>query len=116
MDTFSPVAKMKSVRFLVSLATTYYWALHQLVIKNAFLNGILDEEVYMEQPLGFVAQKEYRCLQVEKVTLRSEIVSESLVWTLCINDSEVWSLSSRKRSLCVLADTRWEEDYACCVC
>ena len=35
-----------------------FWPLHQLKIKNAFLHGDLDEEIYMEQPLGFVAQGE----------------------------------------------------------
>jgi len=58
LDTFSPVAKMTSVRLLISLATTHHWPLHQLDIKNAFLNGILDEEVYMAQPPGFVAHGE----------------------------------------------------------
>jgi len=58
LDTFSPVAKMTSVRLLISLATTHHWPVHQLDIKNAFLNGILDEEVYMAQPPGFVAQRE----------------------------------------------------------
>ena len=60
VDTFSPVAKMTSVRILVSLAVTYHyhWPLHQLGIKNTFLNGILDDELYMEQPQGFVAHGE----------------------------------------------------------
>jgi len=56
VDTFSPIAKMTSLRILVSLAATYHWPLHQLDIKNIFLNGILDEEVYMKQPPGFIAQ------------------------------------------------------------
>ena len=54
-DTFSPVAKMTSVRLFISLATTHNWDLHQLDIKNVFLHGNLQEEVYMEQPPGFVA-------------------------------------------------------------
>ena len=53
-----PSNKDANVRVLVSLAATYHWPLHQLDIKNAFLNGILDEKVYMEQPPGFVAQGE----------------------------------------------------------
>jgi len=55
-DTFSPVAKLTYVRLFISLAATYDWLLHQLDIKNAFLNGDLQEEVYMEQPPGFIAQ------------------------------------------------------------
>ena len=57
-DTFSLVAKMTYVRLFISLAATYYWGLHQLDIRNVFLHGDLQEEVYMEQPLGFVAQGE----------------------------------------------------------
>ena len=52
------MAKLTSVRLPVSLAATYHWDLHQLDVKNAFLNGDLLEEVYMEQPPGFVAQGE----------------------------------------------------------
>ena len=57
-DTFSPVAKMTSVRLLISLAATYNWDLHQLDIKSPFLHSNLQKEVYMEQPSGLVAQGE----------------------------------------------------------
>ena len=46
VDTFSSITKMTSERIMVSSATTYHWLLHQLDIKNAFLNGILDEKLY----------------------------------------------------------------------
>ena len=59
-DTFSPVAKMTYVRHFISLAATYHWDLHQLDIKNVFLHGDLQEEMYIEQPPGFVAQGEIR--------------------------------------------------------
>lgn len=57
-DTFFPVVQLTSVRLFISMAATHNWPLHQLDIKNAFLHGDLQEEVYMEQPPGFVAQGE----------------------------------------------------------
>ena len=57
-DTFSPVAKLTSVRLFISLAASYDWDLHQLDIRNAFLHGDVQKEVYMERPLRFVAQGE----------------------------------------------------------
>ena len=54
-DTFSPVAKLTSIRLFISLAVSHRWNLHQLDIKNVFLHGNLTEDVYMEQPPGFVA-------------------------------------------------------------
>ena len=57
-DTFSPFVKMTYVQLFIFLAATYNWDLHRFDIKHAFLYGDLQEEVYMEQPPGFVIEGE----------------------------------------------------------
>ncbi|XP_068645125.1 uncharacterized protein [Aristolochia californica] len=54
IDTFSPVIKAMTIRVVLSIAVTNRWALRQLDVKNAFLNGHLNEQVYMEQPPGYI--------------------------------------------------------------
>jgi hypothetical protein len=53
-ETYSPVAKMTTVRVIITMATTKGWSLHQMDVKNVFLHGDLQEKVYMEQPPGYV--------------------------------------------------------------
>jgi hypothetical protein len=54
-DTYSPVAWLTTIRVLVSLAASHGLLVHQMDVKTTFLNGELDEEIYMEQLAGFVA-------------------------------------------------------------
>jgi len=56
-ETFSPVAKMVTVRTIFSLGASMNWKLWQLDVKNAFLYGELDREVFMEQPKGYVSMQ-----------------------------------------------------------
>ena len=67
LDTFSPVAKLVSVKFLLSLAASQGWFLSQLDISNAFLNGNLYEEVYMDLPMGYMKQEEHKDSNVKLV-------------------------------------------------
>jgi hypothetical protein len=53
-ETYSLVAKMTIVRTIITMAVAKGWSLHQMDVKNAFLHGHLHEEVYMEQPPGYV--------------------------------------------------------------
>ena len=52
VDTFAPVAKLHTIRILLSLATNLEWELWQMDVKNAFLQGELEDEVYMHPPPG----------------------------------------------------------------
>uniref|UniRef100_A0A2N9GPK3 Integrase catalytic domain-containing protein n=1 Tax=Fagus sylvatica TaxID=28930 RepID=A0A2N9GPK3_FAGSY len=53
-DTYSPVTRITSIRMLIAIAALYNLEIHQMDVKTAFLNGELDEEIYMEQPEGFI--------------------------------------------------------------
>jgi hypothetical protein len=53
-DTYSPIARLTTIRVLLSLASSHGLLVHQMDVKTAFLNGELEEEIYMEQPDGFV--------------------------------------------------------------
>ncbi|GKC09422.1 retrotransposon protein, putative, ty1-copia subclass [Tanacetum coccineum] len=53
-ETFSPVADIKAIRILISIAAFYDYEIWKMDVKTAFLNGYLDEDIYMVQPEGFV--------------------------------------------------------------
>ncbi|GJU77076.1 retrotransposon protein, putative, ty1-copia subclass [Tanacetum coccineum] len=59
-ETFSPVADIRAIRILISIAAFYDYEIWQMDVKTAFLNGHLDEDIYMVQPEGFVDPKHPR--------------------------------------------------------
>jgi len=52
-ETFAPVMRYSSIRSILALLTQMGWHIHQMDVKNSFLNGVIEEEVYIEQPEGF---------------------------------------------------------------
>ncbi|KAJ4719135.1 Retrovirus-related Pol polyprotein from transposon TNT 1-94 [Melia azedarach] len=66
-EVFAPVARLETVRLIISLATQNKWKIHQTDVKSAFLNGVLEEEVYIQQPTGFeVKGQEDKVLKLRK--------------------------------------------------
>ena len=56
LETFSPVVRFDSIRVILAIVAHLDLELHQMDVKTAFLNGELDEEIYMDQPIGFVTE------------------------------------------------------------
>ncbi len=52
-ETFAPVARLEAIRLLLSYAVNHGIILYQMDVKSAFLNGVIEEEVYVKQPPGF---------------------------------------------------------------
>jgi len=57
-EVFAPATRMETIRLLFSLAAQHGWRIQQMDVKSAFLNGILEEEVYIEQGLGYMRRGE----------------------------------------------------------
>ncbi|GKF76072.1 zinc finger, CCHC-type containing protein, partial [Tanacetum coccineum] len=53
-DTYAPVIRISTIRLLIAMASIHNLIFHQMNVKTTFLNGELDEEVYTNQPQGFI--------------------------------------------------------------
>jgi hypothetical protein len=71
-NTFALVAKYTSIRVVMSLVSFMGWRIHQMDVKTTFLDGIIEEEVYIEQPRGFeVNGKEFMFTSLRKLCMDS---------------------------------------------
>ncbi|GJW65923.1 zinc finger, CCHC-type containing protein [Tanacetum coccineum] len=69
-DTYAPVARISTIRMLIVMTSIHNLIIHQMDLKTTFLNGELDEEVYMNQPYGFIMP-----VNENKVDLTKEFLS-----------------------------------------
>ena len=84
-ETFSPVAKIKSIRIMLAIAAFHDYEIWQMDVKTAFLNGKLSEDVYMAQPEGFEnAKHPKRVCKLEKAIYGLKQASRS--WNLCFHE------------------------------
>jgi hypothetical protein len=56
-ETFAPIARLEAIRIFLAYSMAKGFKLHQMDVKSAFLNGVLEEEVYVRQPPGFESEK-----------------------------------------------------------
>jgi Reverse transcriptase (RNA-dependent DNA polymerase) len=67
-EVFAPVARMETIRLLISLVAQSKWRIYQMNVKLAFLNGVLEEEVYIKQPPGYLKEDgESKVLKLIKI-------------------------------------------------
>ena len=65
-ETFAPVARLEAIRIFLAFAASKGFKVFQMDVKSAFLNGFIEEEVYVKQPIGFENPK----LQTVFITFR----------------------------------------------
>jgi len=66
-EIFAPVAKIETIRLIMALASQRNWSVYHLDVKSAFLNGSLNEDVYVTQPPGFeIKRKEKLVYKLNK--------------------------------------------------
>ena len=78
-ETFSPIARISTVRAVIEGAVVKRWSLHQMDVKNAFLHGDLQEEVYMTQPQGYEDDVHRFCMQVVQSLICLKISTQGMV-------------------------------------
>ena len=60
-ETFSPVAKMDSIRLVLAIAASKHWEVHHMGVKSAFIHGDIHEEIYMKHPEGYISDPSLFC-------------------------------------------------------
>jgi hypothetical protein len=80
-ETFTPVVRYSSIQSIMAIQAEMGWKIHQMDVKTAYLNGFIEEEVYIEQPHGFeMLVREVSCVPLEKGTVWTEASSSNLVF------------------------------------
>ncbi|RDX84702.1 hypothetical protein CR513_34214, partial [Mucuna pruriens] len=109
-EVYAPVAKIETVRLVVAIANNANWSMHQLDVKFSFLNGPLEEEVYVNQPQGFVVKgKENKVYKLKKA-LRIDDYLSQIGFRKCTSKHGVYvkcwkgSMKSKKLLVCLYVD------------
>ncbi|KAE8700619.1 Detected protein of unknown function [Hibiscus syriacus] len=101
-ETFAPVAKLNTVRVLLSLAVNYDWKLYQLDVKNVFLNGKLKEEVYMKLPPGLKSVEGSNKQSLADHTLFIKVTSTNKKAILIVYVDDIILIGDDEEEICNL--------------
>ena len=71
--------KYTSIRSVLALAVVMKWKVHQMDVKTPFLNGVVEEEVYVEQPPCFETNDRESCVHIEEIPIRFETGTQDIV-------------------------------------
>jgi hypothetical protein len=96
-ETFAPVARLEAIRILLAFSVAKGFKLYQMDVKSAFLNGVLEEEVYVRQPSGFESEKyPHRVYKLRKALYGLKQVSRAWYGRLrgsCLREGSRWGRS-----------------------
>ena len=112
-EVFAPVARLDTIRLILALAAQHGWIVHHLDVKSAFLNGDLEEEVYVSQPEGYVDKvHSHKVLKLSKAlyglrqaprawNIRLDKSLKGLGFSKCSHDTAVYKKNSNGKTLLV---------------
>lgn len=90
-EVFAPVVRLEFVRMMVAMAAHLGWEVHHMDVKSTFLNGELTEEVYVQQPPGFIiAGSEQKVLRLHKALYRTLPSAQSLEHQIGCHHGVTW--------------------------
>ncbi|KAJ0850834.1 putative RNA-directed DNA polymerase [Helianthus annuus] len=108
-DTYSPVTRITSIRLVLAIAALRNLEVHQMDVKTAFLNGDLEEEIYMEQPEGFSAPgqegkvcKLVKNLEVHQMDVKTAFLNGDLEEEIYMEQPEGFSAPGQEGKVCKL--------------
>ncbi|GJZ80177.1 zinc finger, CCHC-type containing protein [Tanacetum coccineum] len=124
-EVFAPVARIETVRVILALAGSSGWWVHHLDVKSAFLNGRLEEEVYVMQPEGF--EKRNEASKVYKLSKALYGLKQApRAWNACLDKYlkslgftrcyQEYSVYTRKKEGSILIVGVYVDDLARCQC
>ncbi|GJT50848.1 copia protein [Tanacetum coccineum] len=122
-ETYAPVARLESIRILLAYACAYDFKLFQMDVKSAFLNGFINEQVYVAQPLGFVDFEKpnhvfklkkalFGLKQAPKACLLYQTASRlDIMFSVCTSHLGLWYPKGTGLETIVYADSDHAGDY-----